>query len=197
MIHSIPFWETRGLIPPHQKCDAKQPCTTCVNRNEGAECTYEPRPRRPRLAATLQTSVDTFSGPPTGTPSEVLILSSSRESTSLLSPSLPSCEQPSTSTPELPWELSPRIYNEVVVCPSSNVSAVQEIHGATECVPPLTGSSFTILPSVHFRTIPRPLRVPLSFLPPEHVQVSSIARNDLDMTLCVFIWLIKSTRYRG
>ena len=194
MTYGTLFLETRGLISPHQKCDAKQPCMDCVNRNGGAECVYEPWPQRPRLAATFQPSVNTFSGPPTGTLSDVLLLTLSGfgESTSALSPFLPSCEQPSASTVELPWELSPRIYNEAVVGPSSNVSVVQEIHGAMECVPPLTGSSFTILPSVRFRTIPRPLRVPLSFLPPEHIQmVSSIARNDLDMSLCVFVRLPK------
>ena len=189
--------KTRGLISPHQKCDTKQPCATCVNREAGADCAYGPQPRRPRLATRFQTSVNTSSGPPTGTPSDVLTLSSFRESTSPLFPFLPSREQPSTSTPELPQELSPRIHDGVVVGPSSNVSVVQEIHGAMECVPPLTGFSFTILPSIHFRTIPRPLRVPLPFPPPEYIQVSSIVRNDLDMTLCVCIWLIKFTRSWG
>ena len=51
-----------------------------------------------------------------------------------------------------------------------------------------------ILPSTHFQTIPRPLRVPLSLIPPEHMQVSSIAENDLDMTLCVFFRLWDFTR---
>ena len=197
MTYGIPFWETRGLISPRQKCDAKQPCTACANRNEGVECVYEPRPQRPHLAPTFQTSVDTSSGPPTGTPSDVLTLSSFRESAFPLFPFLPSREQLSTSTAELPQELSPRIHDQVVVGSSSNVSVVQEIHGTMEWAPPPAGFSFTILPSVHFRTIPRPLRVPLPFPPPEYIQVSSIARNDLDMTLCVFIWLIKYTRSWG
>ena len=190
MIYDIvSFWETRRLISPHQKCDAKQPCTTCVNRDGGAECTYELR-QQPHPAGTFQTSFAyTSPGPPTGTPPGGLLLTfpSSRESASPIPLSLPPCERPSTLTVELSRELSPRIHNEVMEGPTSNVSVAQEIHGAMECIPPLTGSSFTILPSIHFQTIPRPLRVPLSFFPPEHIQVSSTARNDLDMTLCVFV----------
>ena len=54
------------------------------------------------------------------------------------------------------------------------------------CILGSTESSLTIFPSIHFRTIPRPLWVPSSSIPPEYVQVSCTAGGDLDMTLCVF-----------
>lgn len=178
----VPSYGTRGLIPPHQKCDAKRPCTTCVNGNKGAECTYEPQ-RRPR--PTTFVFAHRFSGPQIGPPSDLLALSSSSESTSSTAPPLALPERHSTPTLRLPWELSPRTLNNI------GSSVVQKSRGTTECVPYLTGFSFTILPSIHFRTIPRPLRVPPFLIPPERMQISSIAESDLDMTLCVFFRLLK------
>ena len=57
--------------------------------------------------------------------------------------------------------------------------------GAMEYPPRSTASSFTILPSVHFQTVPHPLPLPLSDIPPERLQVSWVSGNDLDMTLYV------------
>ena len=48
--------------------------------------------------------------------------------------------------------------------------------------PSPTVSPFT---SIHFRTMPWPLQIPLSLIPPEYVEISPVARNDLDMTLYV------------
>ena len=186
---------------PHQKCDAKQPCTACVTWDKGVRCTYEPwkrpRPTGAKALPVLQrngtsgppstrgssskTLTDGFPEPPKNPPSGLLLTwPGPGESVPSLTPSLPSYEQPSTQTARLPWELSPRIYNKLVFEPLSDVSAAQKLRGATECVPSLSFSYFTVLPSIYF-SIPRPLRVPLSFFSPEHVQVSSVAGNDLDM----------------
>ena len=257
------------LTPPHQKCDAKRPCTTCVNDHTGSECAYKPR-QRPRPTATFQTLAnklsrpsglfitfdsnestptlppplvpcerpspptarlprelspyaDTqvglgpssdvlvvqnthgaaecaprsvgFSGSPVGPVSPLLTRSDSNESSFFLFPA--PCERPSSPTAQIPWESPSRTYNQMGLGPLSGVSAVQDTHGTTERVPPLTGSSFTILPSIHFRTIPWPLRIPLSFIPPEHAQVSSVARSDLDMTLCVCFRFLEFHRSWG
>ena len=195
----------RGLTSLCQKCDAKQPCTACVTWDKGVGCTYEPR-KRPRLAGAKPlpvsqgdsapgpsgthtsppgTSANGFPKPPTNPPPGPLPLA--RYGPSGSAPSIPSSltprERPSTQTSRLPWELSPRIYNHLVPDPSSDVSAAQGVHDTT--APRLAVSSFTILPSIYFH-IPRPLRVPLSFFSPEHVQVSHTAGNDLDMTLYGF-----------
>ena len=181
---NITFEGRRRLTSSHQRCDAKRPCTTCVNGDKADECIYGRQ--RSRLIPTIQTSAKGFSWPPIGPlPTLLLTWPDSSESASLPS-SLAPCERPSPPTARPPWELSPRIYNQIGPRPSSDVSVVQSTCGITERVPRLTGSSFTILPSIHFHTIPRPLRIPLSLVPPEYTQVSSVTESELDMTLCVF-----------
>ena len=49
-----------------------------------------------------------------------------------------------------------------------------------------TTSIFSVLPSLQLLSIPRPLRTSLSFLCPEHFQVSDTTPSELDLALCVF-----------
>lgn len=202
--------EREGSLYPHQKCDAKTPCTACLNWDRGVGCRYEPRKRSrfTRINATSisrentpgptssnnlppKTSADGLSEPLINPASDRLLTrSDSSESAVSLSLSLvPYSEQSSTSTERHPRDLSTHLYDETVSYISSDVSVVQKHPGTTKCAPRLAVSSFTILPSIHFR-IPRPLQIPLSLIPPEHVQVSYIAGNDLDMFLYVFLWLL-------
>ena len=208
----ISFLGTRGFTLSHQKCDAKRPCKTCVHGDRSDGCVYESRWRPHPIGVSVfsishdsksgtisartspsQTSVDWFSEPPTSPSPELPLLTWSdySESASPISPSVAPRERPSKPTTRLLWEPSPRIHNEVALVPPSNVSVVQKIH--VERVPRRNGSSFTVLPSIHFQTIPRPLRVPLSFVPPEYVQLSSVAEDDLAMSLCVFLRLLNLT----
>ena len=199
------------LISPHQRCDGKRPCATCLNVREGAECTYEswlPSGRAstkvlsvscdgaPRLLSadtlSLQTSAVGFSfseylaRPPPDIP--LVSWSDSNEPGPSLPPPLAHCERPLTPTAQLPWGPPPRAHGEIGPGPPSDVSVLRNIHDTTERVPHHTASSFTVLPYIHSRTIPRPLPVPLSLIPPERVQISPVAGADLDMTLCVFIF---------
>jgi hypothetical protein len=136
----------------HKKCDARQPCTTCVNKNRGTACKYEGSRSSGNVPPT----------PPMSQSEDALAGSGSSESG------------------------SSRSLEKVDLVPLSDVSVVQKTLDVAEWLPRSTGSSFTILPSVHFRAIPRPLHIPLSFIPPERVQISWVSGNDLDMTLCVF-----------
>ena len=195
------------LTLSHQKCDAKQPCTTCVNGDRGDACMYKPWQQSdtnapsvsrggtsgPQSDRTLpsQMPTDGSSEPPISPPAPdlpLLTLSSSSKSASSLSlsPSPAPCKRPSTPTVQLPPELLPHIYDGILLNPSSETSVVQKTHGTAERFPRSTVSYFTILPSIHFQTIRRPLHVPLSLIPPEHTQVSCIAGSDLDMSLYVF-----------
>ncbi|KAF9783449.1 hypothetical protein BJ322DRAFT_153080 [Thelephora terrestris] len=154
----------QACIPCRQKkikCDARQPCATCVNRDRVAACTYE---RSRSSKSVLRASLDSSSGS----------ASSHSSSANLL-------ERSSTPPNQLELKLSLRAPRKVAPVPSSNVSLVGEVPGSTEHPPRPTASSFTVLPSIHFQTIPRPLRIPLSAIHPEHSQVSCVARNDLDM----------------
>ena len=171
--------------------------------DRAAECTYESwQESLPTSADTLSVSRDKTSGPisvrdPTpqtpvepsiGRPSDLppSIWSGSSESgfSLLLSPAPQ--ERPSTLAARLPWELSSCIHNDLVQRPSSDASATYKVDDTTKCIPYPAVSPFTILPSIHFQAIPRPLRVPLSFIPPEHVRVSGVAGDDLGMSLYVF-----------
>ena len=104
-----------------------------------------------------------------------LARSRSNGSASSLSQPLAPCERLLTPAARLPWN-------------PSDVAVVGNAHATTGYVPHPAVSSFTVLPSIHFRTIPRSLRIPLSLIPPERVQISSIAGGDLDMTLYVHFW---------
>jgi hypothetical protein len=136
----------------NKKCDARQPCTECVNKNRGTACKYE----------VSRSSGNVSPTPPMSQPKDALAGSGSSESG------------------------SSRSLEGVDLVPLSDVSVVQKTLDVAEWSPRSTGSSFTILPSIHFRAIPRPLQIPLSFIPPERVQVSWVSGNDLDMTLYVF-----------
>jgi len=171
----------------------------CLNWKIGDGCMYEPWQRSYRASAgALPVSRDTaprrlsvralpskppgvgfsfseYLACPPSTP--LLAWSNSSESTSFPLPPLASYERP-----QVP---SSRIHSMAVLGPSSDISVMQHTHDTADYVPRPTVSSFTVLPSIHFRTIPRPLQVPLSLIPPERVQISPIAGGDLDMTLCV------------
>ena len=198
-----------GLTSSHQRCDGRRPCMTCVNRERGDECTYEPR-QRPHGAnsSTLPISNETVSHPLTvrtlpSKPPAVGFSSSDSPTRPLLgtlhltwSNSSESASSLPPPPPLAPYErslaLSSRVQGEMALDPSSDVAVVQDIQSTTECVPHPTVSSFTVLPSIHFRRIPRPLLVPLSLIPPEHAQLSSNAGGDLDMTLYVLFRFLNS-----
>ena len=194
---------SRGLTSSHQRCDGKRPCTTCVNGERSDECTYEKWQRSSRMGAgVLPASHDTASHP-----LNARALSSKPSATGFPSPeprtrlsSVPPITWPNPSksasfllpppslTPyERPLASSSRVHREIEQGPLSDVSVAQDMHKTTERVTRPAGSSFTVLPSIHFRAIPRPLQVPLSLIPPERVQISSIAWGDLDMNLCVLL----------
>ena len=50
-----------------------------------------------------------------------------------------------------------------------------------------TISIFSLLPYLRFHSIPRPLRMSLSLLNPEHLQISDTTSSELDLALCVFL----------
>ena len=198
---------SRELTSAHQRCDGKRPCTTCVDGERGAECTYEPRQRshrasasalpvsrqttsHPRNARTLPSeppaSGFSFSGPLTRPSLSVPLLTLSKSSSKSPSSLLPST--PPLSPYEPPLAPSSRVCSEILPGPSPDLSVVGRTHDTTEFIL----SSFTILPSIHLQTIPRPLPVPLSLIPPERVQVSPNSGSDLDMTLYVLFRALNS-----
>ena len=188
-----------GFTLPDQKCDAKRPCTTCVNWDKGTECAYEqPRPVGTDAlsvppdnasgylnarTSSFQTSADglPFREPPIDPPPDHPAPARPGPYESASPPSLssaPYMRRPSRPTPRLPQDPPPFLRNSTVPRPSSS----PVIHEIMERDSSPVGPPFTIPISIQFRTIPRPLRTSLSFAPPERVQVSCVSRSDLDMT---------------
>ena len=193
------------LTSPHQRCDGKRPCIACVRGGKDAECTNElwqghhhtktkalPVPRDTRspqstLHSTVPAIGPSFSVFLTPPPSDVSLLawSNSSDSTHPPPPTLTPRELPLAPTTRPSRGTPSRRHAGIVHGPSSDAPAPLNLHDTTESVPRPTASSFTVLPSIHFRVIPPPLQVPLSLIPPERVQISPIAGGDLDMPLCV------------
>ena len=168
--------KARELIPP-QKCDAKHPCTTCVDRDRIAECQYG------RCRSIRDAPLSPARSPPRDITHPALSDSSEPSSSHFLSPDLR--KRSSAPPKQLEWKPAPRVLYKVVPDPSSNASVVENAPGSTGHPPCPAVSSFTVLPSVHFQTIPRPLQIPLSVICPEYMQVSSVAGDDQGMILYV------------
>ena len=160
--------------PLLKRCDAKQPCSTCVNKDRGATCIYG-QPCSSRNVAAKRSMF-----PPTDA---LPARSDSREPGHPHPPSL-GFREGSLAPPEQFERRPPPLMLETVVpVPLSDASAIEKtLHIVERPWYP----TFAILSSVHFGTIPRPLRGPSSLVPPEYMQVSWVSGSDLDMTLYVF-----------
>ena len=156
-----------------QKCNAKQPCTTCVNKDGGTACAY----KRSRSSGRRP--------PKSPLAREVPLLAVSDPSESSSSNTIPPDLRELSSTP--PGQLWLGVLDKKMPVPSSSASGAA---GATESPPPSIVPYLTTLPSIQFQTIPRPLPLPLSLIPPERLQVSWVAGNDLDMTLYVIFSMV-------
>ena len=150
-----------------KKCDAKQPCTTCVTKNRGAGCKY---------AEGSRSSADTPPKPQNCPPKDALPAGSGSSNSLSLNFS-----ENSSAPPERKPALL--ILEKAAPVSSSDTSATEKPLTVVACPLRPVASSFEILPSIHLQTIPQPLRIPFSFIPPERVQVSGNGGSDLDMTL--------------
>ena len=149
----------------------------CVMRDKVALCIYE-RYRFSRNVPPTPSRSPPGGGLPQSPPD-----SGQADSSHL--PPLDPRERSSTLPKQPERGRSPCILDEVVPIPPSGALVVKKVPGAAEYPLPSTVPFFTILPSIHFQ-IPCPLPLPFSVIPPERVQVSWVAGNDLDMSLYVF-----------
>ena len=159
-----------------QKCDAKQPCTTCVKGDRSAACKYE-RSRSSREFPFKS---------PSPSPGRVL--------------PAPSDSRSSYSLPLDPGErLQPSyVPDEVVPVLSPGTPAIGDVPGTTKRPPHHTVPPLTILPPVHVQAVPRPSPPPSSVISPERLQVSWVSGNDLGMSLyVVFLRVRKVSRAGG
>lgn len=169
-------------------------------KDGGVGCTYVPRKQYRNSGTDVHPSIshcDTTKA--SDLPSQTSILGPPSAESQIHPPShiplltWPNHSEPVPSLLQKPTAAHPRqepplnALIEIVLGQPSDVSVVQKTHNTMEHAPLSTASSFAVLPSIHFRPIPLSLRVPLSLIPPERVQISPIAGGDLEMTLCVIL----------
>ena len=162
-----------------------------MNEKGGSGCTYELR-RRPRPAGTdgIFVTYERTPGPPNvHTPPSQASANVPLNARTSPPGNLPPITWSDSSESSLP--LSPSLQG-----PSSGASVIQEAYDITKSIPRPT-APFTVLPSIHLHSIPRPFRTPFSLIPPERVQVSGVSESDLDMKLCVFSRFPKLSRLAG
>ena len=178
-----------------------------MNTGKDAECTDEPR-RRPRhtntnvaLSSVLHDNQSRLLSVCTLLPKLPAVGPSFSESRTRPASDISLLLRPSSSgtASSRPQPLTPREQpltpmGEPRRMPLSDASVMGNVHNTAGCVPHSSVSSFTVLPSINFRTVLRPPRVPLSLTPPERLQISSIAGGDLDMTLYVHFRPLNSHR---
>lgn len=152
-----------------QRCDAKQPCTPCFNGGK-SDCVYVKTRIREESPTTAQ--VHPFSSKGERNPHRSPLTNnqvSSLPSLGIVSPGF---------EPLAPWEGS---------IPELKLVSIQE--EPPRPVPPAATPTPSVLPSLRFLSIPRQLHTPLSFLGPEHFQVSDTTSSELDMALWVLSFL--------
>ena len=148
-----------------------------MNKNKGAACKYEGSHHSDKAPPKY----------PSSPPKDVLMAWSDSNESAYSQPSPPdSPEGPSVQPGQREQERSPLVRENVVPVPPSDASVTMKAPGVTECTLPPTAFPLTVHPSIHFQTIPRPLRIPLSLIPPERLQVSWVAGSEMDMKLYVF-----------
>ena len=148
----------------------------CIDKDKGSECTYELRP----LGTGAFSVTRARSRTPLNVGNPPSQVSANVSYTARISPprDLPLLIWPDSSEPAPPL---PAPHKQ----PPADASVVQNVPGTMERIPCPTVFPLIVLPSTHFQTVPRPLRPPLSLIPPEHLQVSGVAPSDLDMKLYV------------
>ena len=183
-----------------QKCDAKRPCTTCVNSGRESGCFYDEL-RPPHVIRPLPYAArgfpfsdeDTLGSSSGGSRSYRLLGKAGRVTLPSGNPGV-QVDRPVRSGPDpVGWD--------VVKLPSmshtfqgsgSFVSEGTRCDGRSGLQHPTNALSLSassrlfVLPSLRLSIVPRPLHTPLSFFPPENFQVAGETSGNLELSLYAF-----------
>jgi hypothetical protein len=200
-----------------QKCDAKRPCSTCVDTNKAEECIYD-RPRivhHPQTRKILPATANALSlvfasetGPQSSSASSPKTLvtkegdptSRPESQPSSFTPSGPSgstigVESASFELPAPPFEetpIAPDFENPLPPRDPPDASSSELVlWGSTPKQHPYDShSTLSFISSLRFPKIPPALHVPLSFLGEPNIQISHTTTGELELTLWVSCWLL-------
>ena len=180
-----------------QRCDAKRPCSLCIENGRSEECVYGQGPVR--RVARKSKPTGTFRSPPlyksglnlsslsrwtsedlslfihSLTPSDTSSSASSFTSSTLSRVSSRELDNPDEFGNHIPGDGS---MSEVVLFREAASKPCDRTFA--------TASSFSIHPFVRPPSIPRGLRIPLSFIDPELLRVSDATPSEMNLSLYVF-----------
>lgn len=180
-----------------QRCDAKRPCTPC-SKDGGSDCVYE------------QSQIKKGTCKKSPTIARALPFSSKIERTLYRLPSL-RVNGASLSAPDIaPSDAGSYMLSNLSNVPTTSshlsdfdmldklepLAPRERVILEMELVPfqkypkpclPATIPTLSVLPSLRFLSIPRPLHTSLHLLGPEHFQISDTASSELDLALCAFL----------
>jgi hypothetical protein len=170
-----------------QRCDAKRPCTLCLENGRSEECIYGRDPVLQRVAQKSR---------PAGTSEDISLFNQSLppsdisgSASSYPNPTLPCVSSREYDTPGEFGSHTPRerFMSEVVLYREATPKPRDRIFA--------TPSSFSIHPFVRLPSIPRGPQIPLSFIDPELLRVSDATPSELNLSLYVFPLGVTATRY--
>ena len=150
-----------------QKCDAKQPCTPCSNGGR-SDCVYEQSRVKTRIREKSPAAAQAHPLPSKDERNPC-------RSRSWVNSQVPSISAPSSDSPEF----EPPVPREGTI-PELKLVPIQE---PPRLLLPAATPTPSVLPSLQFLTVPHQLHTSLSFLGPEHFQVSDTTPSELDMAL--------------
>lgn len=185
MSHPVSVLSTNATQPISQKCDAKRPCSTCIEANCALRCEYQAITPRPRLSNRTQFTFLIEPGP-----------------SSLANVAPPGHQQDTTAVRSAPAEqpvvINPRSIPEPVPPARALIHSVgrnshppfpppeprplvlNQVRARNPTLPRLS-----VLPTLVFPSIPPEPHLTLSSLGPERFQLSDPDQGELDMRLYV------------
>ena len=182
-----------------QRCDAKQPCTACLQLDGGSNCVYKwnrPKQRKDeKLPAVVQPFLLTFKCKPSPSDSSSLVTGEDASFSASIcsSPEIESPSTPRASSPASPDESrcsgsdAPDRLNFPSPQNTSSLETQLISFRRDSPKPDRTGE----IPTFSFQfsrlsSVPRPLHLSFALLNPERFQISGTTSSELDLSLCVF-----------
>ena len=161
-----------------QRCDAKRPCTLCLENGRSEECIYGRDPVLQRVAQKSRpagTSEDISLFNQSLPPSDISGSASSYPNSTLSCVSSGEYDTPGEFGSHIPREGS---MSEVVLFREATLKPRDRTFA--------TPSSFSVHSFVRRPSIPRGPQIPLSFVDPELLRVSDATPSELNLSLYVF-----------
>lgn len=170
-----------------QKCDAKRPCTTCVEADNALECAYKVIDTRPHLPDHTRFTFLIQPIPSSSTndttqehsPVEKVVRPVPTDRTSVASGTRPIPESVPPASALL--HSLGRNSQPVFPPPEPRTHFLNQVRVRDPQIP----RRLSVLPTLIFPSIPPEPHITLSFLGAEHFQLSDVARSQLDLKLYV------------